>query len=163
MFVTRTRSLNSSRKLLWFCARGLSAELPACFNKIQCSSGSDLQNVNTIEILTNMKFEKHHNAKRMNLLCLPLRFTTLCMEIFFWLIFLPAVKFGLSASGLLDWLFWRQISQMRFFIDSWRQNFFCHFGFFSSIFGFFWRQLAHTTRLVYWLFKHLAEKCYEAF
>jgi len=31
------------------------------------------------------------------------------------------------------------------------------FGFFFSILGFFWRQLAHTIRLVFWLFKYLAE------
>jgi len=35
------------------------------------------------------------------------------------------------------------------------------FGFFFSIFGFFWRQLARDTiRLVLWLFKCLAENCY---
>jgi len=33
------------------------------------------------------------------------------------------------------------------------------FGFFSSIMAFL-RQLAHAIRLVSWLFKYLAEKCY---
>jgi len=32
------------------------------------------------------------------------------------------------------------------------------FGFFFSIFGFFWRELEHTIRLVFWLFKYLPEK-----
>jgi len=62
----------------------------------------------------------------------------------------------LTASGLPDWLFGAKFYKFGFFRGSWRQK--NLFGF--LIFGFFWRQLAHTIRLVFWLFKYLAEKYY---
>jgi len=42
------------------------------------------------------------------------------------------------------------------FRDSWGQKIVRFF----SIFGFFWRQLAHVNRLMSSLFQYLAEKCY---
>jgi len=59
------------------------------------------------------------------------------------------MKFELKdRKGLPDWLFLEAAGVKKLF------------GFFFSIFGFFWRQLAHTVRLAFWLFKCLAEKCY---
>jgi len=55
----------------------------------------------------------------------------------------------LGSPGLPDLLLWRQISQIWLFLETVgvKQLFV-----FFSIFGFFWRQLAHAIRLVFSLF-----------
>ena len=64
-------------------------------------------------------------------------------------------------TGLPVWLFWRQISQIWLFLEAVGVNKNClAFWLFLFNIWLFWRQLAHTIRLVFWLFKCLAEKCY---
>jgi len=64
---------------------------------------------------------------------------------------------SLGSPGLSDLLFVTpDFTNLAFYRGSWRQKNCSYF----SIFGFFWRQLAHAIILVSSLFKYLAEKCY---
>jgi len=68
-----------------------------------------------------------------------------------------AVGLAGAHRGLPDWPFYAKFHKFGLFRGTWRQTF---VWLFLLNIWHFWRQLAHTIRLVFWLFKCLAEKCF---